>query len=105
MVWVRSTLIPEAVSIAVAVWFSVSVAVADEAAQPPATAPETHQAPAAPATPTTPAGGATAADPGAVPPADGTAADPAPAARKVRRGPREKEAEGTQAPNRFETDT
>jgi hypothetical protein len=74
--------------------FSLSVAVADDTSAPatPA-APAVESAPAA--TPAAPAASS----------GDEEEAAPAPKPKKVRRGVREKEAEGTQAPNRFEADT
>ena len=70
----------------------------DEPATPAAAAPATTEAPATStpaAAPDTEAGGG-----------DGEDAPPVvKQTRKVRRGGREKEAEGTQAPNRFQADT
>jgi hypothetical protein len=76
---------------------ATSAALADEAATP--------VTPAAPAA--TPAAAAveTPSEPNPAPTSDSTAAPVAKPRSKVRRGAREKEAEGTQAPNRFEADT
>ena len=71
-----------------------SAVLADEAS-PPAT-------PAAPAAPQTAV--ETPSEPNPAPTSD-SAAPPVAKPRRVRRGAREKEAEGTQAPNRFEADT
>jgi hypothetical protein len=56
-------------------------------------------------TPATPATPAIPAAPAATDAEESAAAPVIPSAKPKRRGPREKEAEGTQAPNRFQADT